>query len=148
MSLKKENKSEQVISFLQKEITCYDSLLVKMKKQKEAIANGDEPNLLKIIQETDQLIETIQKLDKEIEQAFNKVPETERESLAKRLGTLKEQIHGFLNQILILENACRDILEDQKSKISYQIKTLREGKNLMGKYQSNFPKGSSFSKDI
>ena len=145
--MKNENKSDQVLSCLQKELTCYDELLVKMKKQKEAIAKGDESELLTIIQENDELIEAIFKLDQKIEQAFNAVPKAERENLIQRAGTLKSRIQGSLSEVITLENACRDILESKKNSISDQIKNLRERKILMGKYKSTFSKGSSFSKD-
>ena len=145
--MKNKNKSDQVLSWLQQELSCYDSLLVKMKKQKDVIANGNESKSLKVIQENDELIETIRKLDQEIENALNATPKADRESLAQQAGYLKNRIQSSLNEVIALENACRDILESQKTGINNQMKTLKERKSVLGKYQSTFSKNSSFSKD-
>ena len=95
----------------------------------------------------DELIETIRKLDQEIENALNATPKADRESLAQQAGYLKNRIQSSLNEVIALENACRDILESQKTGINNQMKTLKERKSVLGKYQSTFSKNSSFSKD-
>ena len=145
--MKNENKSDQVLSCLQKELTCYNSLLVTMKKQKEAIISSNESGLLKIIQDNDELIETIRVMDQKVEHAFKAISKAERENLIQQTKSLRYQIQDSLNKVIALENACRGILENQKAGISDQIKTLKERKTLMGKYQSIFSENSSFFKD-
>lgn len=136
-----------MLSCLQKQLTCYDDLLIRMKNQKEAITKGNESELLTIIQENDELIETIRSLDQKIGQAFNAIPKAEQESLIQQVEPLKNRIQGSLDGVIALENTCRDILESQKAGISNQMKTLKEGKTLRGKYQHTFSKSSFFSKD-
>lgn len=146
--MKNHNQTDKVLSCLQKELTCYDSLLIKMEKQKEAIGKGDESLFLTILQENDELIESIRKLDQEIEQALNGITKAEKENLIQQVAPFKNRIQGSLNKVIDLENECRDIIENQKAGITDQMKALKERKHMMGKYQSTITKGTSFSNDV
>lgn len=118
-----------------------------MGEQKDVIATGNESGLLPIIQENDALIETIRKLDQEIERVLPGIPSTERESLIEQAEPLNNQIQEALRKIITLEKDCRTLLENQKTGISGQMKALRERKPLLKTYGATSSKNSLFSKN-
>lgn len=146
--MKNKSKSDRIIFCLQKEQACYNELLAKMKIQKQAVEEEDESRWLAIIHENDGLIEVIRQLDKEIEQIFNEISKAERGTLMQQTENLKNQIETSLREIIALDNACRNVLESKKGKVSGQMRTLKEGKIMLRRYGTPSSKKSFFYKNV
>lgn len=133
---------------MRRALSCYNALLDKMKRQKQAVEVENESQWLKIIHENDGLIGTIQQLDEEIQRNFDALTETERGQVTRQTEAINSQIQTCLLEIIELDKACRSFLERGKNKISEEMKTLKVGKTLLKGYGPGYSKNSIFSKNV
>lgn len=144
--MKNKTVLDPVVFCLQEQLKCYGLLVEKMEEQKKVIALADERRLLAIMEENEVLIGAVRKLEEKIGAVFKGIPEAERNNIVKATAKLRGQIETRLKQLVALEKACEEALNDEKSRIQAQIKALQQKKSVLGKYGKTGEGQSWFSK--
>lgn len=143
-----ENKLSVVQESLQKEKTCCEQLLTKMKEQINAVGREDDAELSRIIEKKNALIETIQEIERTLAAALENLSDEERAQVARIAEGTGKDIESLLERILELENACRKDLEERKLTIQNKLVELKQGKTVLRGYSTPPRKKPLISKNI
>lgn len=119
-----------------------------LKHQAKAVAEDDEVALLKIIDKKSELIVSLQVVDKELETLVEGLTDEKLEFLAREAGDLINHLETSLEELSLIEESCRQKLQEKKIQVQEKVMQLKRGKSLLKGYKTNPRKGPNISENI
>lgn len=137
----------RMIECLEQQRDCFCQLLAVSRRQKKAIDEQNDPDLLKAMQDKNPLLQTLQTLDEEMQPALQAMSEAERELMIQKGRAVKEEATQALEQLIAVEDACAQILKDKKEETFEQMKIFQEHQKGLKGYGDGGGKSSRFSRE-
>ncbi len=137
----------RMLECLKKQKDCCVQLLEVARRQKKAIDEKNDPDLLKALQDKNPLLETLQELDREMQPVLKSLSDSDRELMIQKGQALKDEAAQVLEQLLAVENACTKILKDKKEATFEQMKIFQEHKKGLKGYGESGGKSPRFSQE-
>lgn len=137
----------RMIECLKKQKDCYVQLLKAARRQQKAIDEQNNPDLLKAMQDKNLLLQTLQKLDEEMQPVLKNMSDSDRTLMIQKGQALKDEAARTLEQLIAIEDACSKILKDKKEDTFEQMKVFQERKKGLKGYGESGGKSSRFSQE-
>ena len=125
-----KNSQQLIINNLKKEKSCFEDLIVKIGKQKQAIEDKDGERVLEIIKEKNVLIENFQNIEEEVAVQIKLLSQDDIQSLEKEGKSLKQSLKKLLETIVSMEDECEKDIGFKMQKIEKKIIGLQKGKKI------------------
>ena len=138
---------DRLMDCLKKQKDCYAQLLTIARRQKKAIDEKNETGLLQALQDKNPILQTLQKLDEELQSSLQNVSDSERALVIEKGQVLKNETAQTLEELIAVEDACAQILKDKKEEALEQIKMLQEHKKGLKGYSTSEGPSSRFSQE-
>jgi hypothetical protein len=142
------NSQEKVIGLLKQKQQLLESILQLLKRQTTAISADDEVGLLKIIDKKSELIVSLQTVDRELEALVEGLSDEKMELLAREAGDLINHLEASFEELSLVEESCRQKLQEKKSQVQDKVMGLKQGKSLLKGYKTKPRKGPNISENI
>lgn len=136
---------DQMMDCLKKQKDCYAQLLAIAHQQQKAIDEKNDAGLLQALQDKNPVLQTLQKLDAEMQPVLKGMSDTDRNLMIQKGHALKDEAARMLEELIAVEDACAKILKDKKEDALEQIKALQEHKKGLKGYGPSGSKPSRFS---
>ena len=137
----------RMIECLKKQKDCYIQLLKVARRQKKAIDDQNDPDLLKAVQDKNPLLQTLQTLDEEMQPVLKSMSDSDRKLMIQKGQALKDEAAQTLEQLIAIEDTCAKILKDKKEDTLEQMKVFQERKKGLKGYGESGGKSSRFSQE-
>jgi len=137
----------RMIECLKKQKDCYVQLLAVARRQQKAIDEQNDPDLLKAVQDKNPLLQTLQKLDEEMQPVLKNMSDSDRKLMIQKGNALKDEVAQALEQLIAVEDACSKILKNKKEETLEQMKVFQERKKGLKGYGEPAGKSSRFSQE-
>lgn len=138
----------RILECLKRQKDCYVQLLAVAHRQKKAIDEQNDEDLLKAMQDKNPILQTLQSLDEEMQPAMKALSEADRERVIENGRTIKDQAARALEELIAVEDACALILQNKKGETFEQMKIFQQHqKGLEGYRQTGGPPSSRFSRE-
>lgn len=137
----------QTIEYLKKQKDCYVQLLAIARRQQTAIAEQNDPDLMKALQDKNTLLQTLQGVDEEMKPIINNLSDSDRALLIQKAQALKDEAALTLKELIAVEDACAKILNEKKDDTVEQMKVFQERKQGLKGYGDSGGKSSRFSQE-
>jgi len=125
-----KNSQQLIINNLKKEKSCFEDLIVKIGKQKQAIEDKDGERVLEIIKEKNILIEVFQNIEEEVAVQIKLLSQDDILSLEKEGEPLKQSLEKLLETIVSMEDECEKDIGFKMQEIEKKIIGLQKGKKI------------------
>ena len=137
----------RMIECLKKQKDCYLQLLAIARRQKKAIDEQNDPDLMKALQDKNTLLQTLQTLDEEMQPSLKSMSDSDRKLMIQKGQALKDEAAQVLEQLIAVEDACAKILKDKKADTLEPMKVFQERKKGLKGYGESGGKSSRFSQE-
>jgi len=137
----------QILECLKKQKDCYTQLLEIARRQRKAIDEQNDPDLIKALQDKNTLLQTLQGLDEEMQPFLKNISDSDRALLIQKGQALKDEAAQVLEELIAVEDACAKILNDKKEETADQMKVFQERKQGLKGYGESGGKSSRFSQE-
>jgi len=137
----------QILECLKKQKDCYTQLLEIARRQRKAIDEQNDPDLIKALQDKNTLLQTLQGLDEEMHPLLQNISDSDRALLIQKGQALKDEAAQVLEELIAVEDACAKILNDKKEETVDQMKVFQERKQGLKGYGESGGKSSRFSQE-
>ena len=137
----------RILECLKKQKDCYVQLLAVARQQQKAIGEQNDPNLMKALQDKNTLLQTLQKVDEEIQPALKNLSDSDRTLMIQKGQALKDEAAQTLEELIAIEDACAKILKDKKEETAEQMKVFQQRKQGLKGYGETGDKSSRFSQE-
>ena len=137
----------RMLECLKQQKQCYVNLLEVAKRQKKAIDEQNDQDLLQALQDKNPHLQTLQALDEEMQSALQSLSETDRTLMIEKGKALKDQVAQALAELIAVEDACAKILKDKKEYTFEQMKVFQEHQKGLKGYGDSGGKPSRFSRE-
>jgi len=137
----------RMIECLKKQKDCYVQLLAIARRQKKAIDEQNDPDLMKALHDKNTLLQTLQGLDEEMQSALKSMSDSDRALMIQKGRELKDEAAQTLEELIAIEDACAKILKDKKEDTVEQMKVFQERKKGLKGYGESGGKFSRFSQE-
>ena len=137
----------RIIKCLEQQKDCFLQLLELSRRQKKAIDEQNDPDLMKAMEDKNPLLQTLQALDEEMQPALQSLSETDRASMIEKGKALKDEAAKALEELIAMEDVCAQIIKDKKDETFEQMKVFQEHQKGLKSYGDSGGKSSRFSRE-
>ncbi len=130
------SKTEQLIQFLNEQLTCYQALLGLAKQQKDAIVKNDDEQLFKIVDKKNPFVKKVYELDQQFTNVSNSLSEKEKDLLSKNGEDIKKRIVSSIESLITIEEECANSLSYKKEETYELLKEYKKRKTGLKGYKS------------
>lgn len=148
MSMNPPDPKSLVLENLQELQRAVGQLLGLLENQGEAIEQEDEVRLLKIIDEKQALIASLQAIEEKVAESMAGCTDQDTATLAVEAAGLQKDLENSFKKVAEMEESCRGKLEERKSKIQDKLMGLKKGKSVLRGYGAKPRKGPNISESI
>ncbi len=137
----------RMIECLKKQKDCFLQLLELSRRQKKAIDEQNDPDLMKAMEDKNPLLQTLQSLDEEMQPALQSLSETDRALMIQKGQAVKDDAAKALEELIAMEDVCAQIIKDKKEETFEQMKVFQEHQKGLKGYGDSGGKSSRFSRE-
>ncbi len=137
----------RIIKCLEQQKDCFLQLLELSRRQKKAIDEQNDPDLMKAMEDKNPLLQTLQALDEEMQPALQSLSETDRALMIEKGKALKDEAAKTLEELIAMEDVCAQIIKDKKDETFEQMKVFQEHQKGLKGYGDSGGKSSRFSRE-
>ncbi len=137
----------RIIKCLEQQKDCFLQLLELSRRQKKAIDEQNDPDLMKAMEDKNPLLQTLQALDEEMQPALQSLSETDRALMIEKGKALKDEAAKALEELIAMEDVCAQIIKDKKDETFEQMKVFQEHQKGLKGYGDSGAKSSRFSRE-
>ncbi|MGP0629790.1 flagellar export chaperone FlgN [Nitrospina sp. 32_T5] len=139
--------AQQIMDGLESQKTGYNKLLELAGQQKEAIDAGDDETLVRVIQNKEQHLRSMQELERALKESADTLTDGDRQDLQERARPLQNEVLGLMEKLIELENTCTETLKAKALNTREELSELKTRKNNIKQYGMFGAKGTEFSGD-
>ncbi len=137
----------RIIKCLEQQKDCFLQLLELSRRQKKAIDEQNDPDLMKAMEDKNPLLQTLQALDEEMKPALQSLSETDRALMIEKGKALKDEAAKALEELIAMEDVCAQIIKDKKDETFEQMKVFQEHQKGLKGYGDSGGKSTRFSRE-
>jgi len=130
---------------LEQQKSCYGHLLALLARQLAAISGNDDEDLFRTVQDKNQWILKLKRLEEESGSAVERFTAAQRQAFIAGGEPLRRDILAALDRLIDLEEECERAIKEKRIQIQQDILDLKLRKTLFKGYQGLGKKGSRFS---
>ena len=137
----------KIIKCLEQQRDCFLQLLELSRRQKKAIDEQNDPDLMKAMEDKNPLLQTLQSLDQEMQPAMQSLSETDRALMIQKGQAVKDEVAQALKELIAMEDVCAQIIKDKKEETFEQMKVFQEHQKGLKGYGDSGGKSSRFFRE-
>ena len=137
----------RILKCLEQQKDCFLQLLELSRRQKKAIDEQNDPDLMKAMEDKNPLLQTLQALDAEMQPALQSLAETDRTLMIEKGKALKDEVAKALEELIAMEDVCAQMIKDKKDETFEQMKVFQEHQKGLKGYGDKGGKSSRFSRE-
>ncbi len=142
-------EASAILKYLEVQKSGYQQIIQLVEKQKEAIKQDNDKELLQIIQKKNDCLTTIRKAEVNMEAVMKGLTAQEIEQLKTRGAPLRDEVVSIIETLIQAESECTQALESKKIDTESELKELKTKKKSIREYGAyTSTKGTGFSSDV